>query len=297
MTRAPWYLGPLGHLRELPVPNPGITDTVTRYGGIHQGISGARTVDITGHRGSYVLEWTSLLPEEFDYLRALHLQLIPGPYRIIDPRYKNRLSVQSSTMHAVRGHPTSPMRALGVTVPQSAAFQWVNDWPEEVTLGTRSLRVFNYLTGGAQLYPLRLDLGYFVPVFPGETVTFSVYARTEASESHCSLAMDFLDDQLVDIGDSAYPKFTLSQEWQRISVSAVVPGDCVAVSPKITPGQWNTPGDEAEPIRLAAPQVESGDTPTSWQLGGGAKTVGIESLSSSSPQYPYQDCTLTLVEL
>lgn len=297
MTRAPWYLGPLGHLRELPVPNPGIEDTVTRYGGIHQGLSGARTVDITGQRGGFTLEWTALLSDEFDYLRALHLQLIPGPYRIIDPRYKNRLSAQSSSMQSVRGHLTSTARALGVTVYQNTSFQWANDWPEELPLGIRSLRIYGYPTGGAQLYPMRFDLGYFVPVFPEETVTFSIYAKSESPESHCAMGMNFLNDQLEDIGESDYPRHVLNQEWQRISVTATVPAGCVAVSPKVTPGQWNAPGDEAEPLRFAAPQFESGNTPTPWQLGGGAKVVGIETLTSSSPQYPYQDCTLTLVEL
>lgn len=296
MTRAPWYLGPLGGLRELPVPNPGIEDTVTRYGGIHQGLSGARTVDVTGHRGAFTFTWNFLLPDEYNYLRALHTRLIPGPYRLIDPRFKNRLSTQSTAMSARANTGIAITRGLGLAFIGTINSRWEDDWPAEAGFGVRSLRFTGYQTGGEFLSVVRFDNGYHLPVFDKETVNFSVYAKTEASSSHCSLSLDFYDKSLNRLEGDFIETFELSDTWKRIHIATDVPPNCVAVAPNILLGRWDTPGDTAEPLLFAAPQFEAGLTPTAWEIGGGALTVSIESLTSSSPQYLYEDCTLTLVE-
>lgn len=296
MKRATWYLGPLGGLRELPVPNPGFDDTVTRYGGVHQGLSGARTVDVTGYRSSFTFSWNNLLPDEFNYFRALHSRLIPGPYRLIDPRYKNRLSTQSSTME-VRPHKgAARVRGLGISLGGVVNYQWASDWPSEAGPGARCVRFSGYETGGSALAYARFDNGVFAPVFDSETLTFSVYAKSEAASSHCTLAIDLYDKELGRLDGGPSEVFELTDSWQRISLSTDVPPGCAAVSPIILFGRWNSPGDVAEPLLFAAPQLEEGVAATGWELGGGAKTVAIESLSSSSPQFLYEDCTLTLVE-
>src|SRR5690606_40132859 len=66
-----WYLGPLGKLRGLVCPERGMSDTSTRYGGIHQGLTGARTMDITGHRREYEFEFVYMDKQDFAWLNAL----------------------------------------------------------------------------------------------------------------------------------------------------------------------------------------------------------------------------------
>ena len=53
-----WYLGPLGDLRPLVCPEPDLSATQVRYGGLHQGLSGARTLDVTGHKAEYEFNTT-----------------------------------------------------------------------------------------------------------------------------------------------------------------------------------------------------------------------------------------------
>src|SRR5688572_21324044 len=96
-----WYIGALGALRRLPVPDPGIRMSPVVYGGIRQGLSGARTLDVTGVRMGYDMEFTGLEPDEWMHLEALRTRLIPGPHRLLDPLRRNRLSVEAAAVRVV----------------------------------------------------------------------------------------------------------------------------------------------------------------------------------------------------
>src|SRR5690554_2646520 len=93
-----WYLGPAGALQELTCPEPNIKANLVRYGGVHQGLSGARTVDVTGHRYEYAFDWDYMEQAEWAWLEAMHLRHVPGPFRLLNPLKKNRLAPQSSAM-------------------------------------------------------------------------------------------------------------------------------------------------------------------------------------------------------
>ncbi len=297
MSYVSWFLGPLGDLRELVCPEPGITDTVTRDGGVHQGLSGARTYDVTGHRSQYQFMFDYLSPEEFGWLRAMHTGMVPGPYRLLDPRFKNRLSTQSTAMTPVAASPEADIRkGLGFSVSTVVTREWAYDFPADVPYGSRSTRVSNYPVSSGVLHVGRFDYGYTTPVFDREEVTFSIYAKTDVAGATQPfyLIFDYFDRDLNQIGATPWELRTATDSWQRFSLTITAPADCVSVMPAMAFGEVN--GTTSHPLLFAAPQLESGPIATDWEMGGGAKTVHIDALTTSSPRFPLTDCSLTLAE-
>ncbi|HVV11574.1 hypothetical protein [Amycolatopsis sp.] len=280
MSKATWYLGPLGDLRALTCPEPGIKDTVVRFGGVHQGLSGARTVDVTGHRSELSFDWKYMEKAEWKWLKALHTRHIPGPFRLIKPTGVNRLSLQASSCY-----PLPTTNGLGVYNTVSNV-EWALDWPADADPGYRSLRLSSF--AASQI--LRWDFSGQTPVFPGETITASLYAKTETAGQTFSLTVDYYDRTGAQTSSAPWVSCTPTTDWQRFNVTTTVPeGTASVVFALIT-------GDFVGPVRIAAAQLESGSAPTDWEQGGSAPTVHIDQLETSSPLFPLTDCSMTLLE-
>lgn len=268
-----WYLGPLGDLRALTCPEPGITATLVRYGGLHQGLSGARTVDVTGHKYDYSFEWRWLDASEVAWLEALHTRHIPGPHRLLTPLRRNRLSTQAAVL--------SPS---ALAVP-TAARSWVADWPTAAGPGARSLR----LTGwGAEQNTVTLDPVIRCPVFPEETITASTYLKADAAVS-ARIGLEWFDRTGALVGTN-FNTTNITTSWQRFSMFRAAPVGAVSVTMQFR-GQTYT-----SPVQLAAPQVQAGNAPTAWELGGGAPVVHVDQLTTTSPRFPLHDCSMTILE-
>ncbi|GGM64820.1 hypothetical protein GCM10012275_39270 [Longimycelium tulufanense] len=289
---ATWYLGPRGALRALPAPEPGVVATLTRHGGVHQAISGARVMDVTGHRHEYTLTWNYLEEHEWQWLQALHTRLVPGPHFLVNPLRTNRLSVQSSTGKGVL---TAPGAAGGTrsTAPGFMASNphWmpVRDWPEGAgPLGSHCIHHPGHTRGGAHV--VRFD--YYTggtPVFAGEALSASIYLKAE-DRRPLSLVVDWYDSAGQQTGASEVRTIRLTSAWTRWLHKATVPeGTATAVFALIVP---------ADPTAFffAAPQLQSGPLATSWEIGGGTARVVVDQLQTSSPRYPLTDCSLTLLE-
>lgn len=281
MSDATWYLGPLGDLRALTCPEPGISTSEVRYGGVHQALSGARTMDILGHRSEYTFEWTYMEPAEWTWLRALHTRHVPGPFRLINPMRKNRLTPQASAVTP------APQTSIGVHV-LNGTWDWVWDWPTEAGPGARALSLPSWGTGNAVV---RFDWNKPIALFPNETVTFSAYVKADG-DTNVRLVIDFFDRYGKHITSSPQQTRTVTTEWQRVSLThSVADAEIAGAAPAILTAPQGTPG-----IRLAAPQFESGSAATAWEQGGAAPVVLIDQLETSSPRFPLTDCTLTLLE-
>lgn len=280
MSNATWYLGPLGDLRALTCPEPDIKDTIVRFGGVHQGLSGARTVDVTGHRSELEFEWKYMEKAEWKWLQALHTRHIPGPFRLIKPTGVNRLSLAASSCKAV---PST--QGLGVYTTVNTVERAV-DWPAEADPGYDCLRVTVFSTSQV----IRWDYSTQTPIFPGETVTGSFYGKGEAAGQTFNLTMDYYDRTGTQTGSAPWQSKTLTTGWQRFSITATPPAGTAAVVMAVVTAAYVTP------MRFAAAQLETGSTPTEWEQGGYAPTVHIDQLDTSSPQFPLTDATLTLLE-
>ena len=278
-----WYLGPLGKLRGLVCPERGMSDTSTRYGGIHQGLTGARTMDITGHRREYEFEFVYMDKQDFAWLNALHNRMVPGPFYLIDPRYKNRLSPQATSLRS-----TYNAANLGLQVSMGVARDLTRDFPDDILYGTHSLAATSF----AENQTITTDAGALTPVRDGETITGSWYARAvgEDPSQAVSLSFEWFDADRASQGVSAPQEVTLGSEWNRYSYTATVPEGVSAVVMRLTFGTYNAA------VRLAAPMIEEGGTATEWEQGKAVAMVLVDQLKTSSPLFPLTDCSLTLLE-
>src|SRR5690606_1195650 len=177
-----WYLGPLGKLRGLVCPERGMSDTSTRYGGIHQGLTGARTMDITGHRREYEFEFVYMEKQDFAWLNALHTRMVPGPFYLIDPRYKNRLSPQATSLRS-----TYNAANIGLQVNMVIARDLKMFFPDDIYYGKRCLAATSF----AEDQTIVTDAGALTPVREGETITGYWYARAVVDDPSQVVSLAF----------------------------------------------------------------------------------------------------------
>lgn len=276
-----WYLGWLGELRALPVPEPDLTTTEKRFGGVHESLNGARVVDVTGFRTEYRFSFTYLSEPEYEWLRALYLRHIRGPHYLIGPLRKNLLSPQCSTGY-VHGIQDYGWQALGLS------YDYVQDFPPTAGIpGNRTFRVLTSVASGA----LILDGGKkFVPVLPGEAVTFSAYLRADAPTT-LTMSLDQIDRSGNVVAGGATRSVNVPTTWTRFLLKHTPTVDAAAVRPV-----FSFPAAQTYNTAFAAPQVEYGALATSADLGGGSTKVLLDQITSTSPQFPYSDVTVTLLE-
>lgn len=272
-----WYLGPLGNLRELDTPEVGLTVTDVRYGGVHQALSGARTMDTTGVKQDLSLTFRLLTESDYRWLQALQTRHIPGPHRLINPLRKNRMSEYAASCNA-----TSSSRP-GLRF-SGGDWEWVQDWPTGVNWGTRSLRWVSRTASSIAAWDAELRN----PIFPLEQMTGSVYIKGESAVS-ATLRIDWYDNTLTFMSSSTTEAAAVTTSWDRYTITRTAPTDAAACRLVLSAVATTT-------MRLAAAQMESGATATTWDQGGGAPTVLIDQLPSTSPRFPLMDATVTLLE-
>lgn len=273
-----WYLGPYGDLRALDCPEVGISTPVTRYGGIHQGLSGARTVDVTGFKQSFQFEFEHLTSEQFAWMEALHLRYIPGPLFLLNPLKKNFVSREVCSL-AVG---SASVQGIG---SDTGTLSYDTSFPTGV-LGVQSLLNTGYVAGNV----VRFGQARPMAVRPSETGTFSVYLRSDSNQD-VTLVLDvFRADGTQTTSPSVVANMTST--WTRFSLTATSAADAAWVVPALV---FNM-GGTLPPFRIAAPQMERGSSATGWEMGGGSVRVLIDQLPTSSPLSPLTDATLTLLE-
>lgn len=271
-----WYLGPPGDLRALVCPERDIDITELRFGGVHQSLGGARTMDVTGIKKQYQFNWRFLDPEDYQWLRALHTRLIPGPHRLIDPLLKNRLSLGASDGNL------APHKYAFYTV---SAGQLTNqlDYPTGV-LGQRSVRWSDRTASSL----MRLDIDKGTDVFPLETVTHSVYMKGGSSVS-VDVFIAWYDKNFTFLSNSTATTHSVTTSWARYSASKTAPANAVL-------GIMSIQATATTNITVAAPQIETGSSVTAWEQGGANPLVLIDQLPAVSPRYPTSNITMTLLE-
>lgn len=272
-----WYLGPLGNLRELDTPEVGLTVTDVRYGGVHQALSGARTMDTTGVKQDLSLTFRLLPETDYRWLQALQTRHIPGPHRLINPLRKNRMSEYAASCNAVSSSRPG-LRFSG------GDWDWQNDWPSAAGFGSRSLRWYTRTASSIAAW----DAEYRNAIFPLEQMTGSVYIKGDSSVA-ATLRLDYYDNTNTFLSSSTTEAAAVTTSWDRYSITRTSPVGACAVRLVLAAVATTT-------MRVAAAQMESGATATPWDQGGGAPMVLVDQLPSTSPRFPLMDCTVTLLE-
>jgi hypothetical protein len=256
MATPTWYLGPQGDLRALTAPERDIKNSIERYGGLHQGLSGARTMDVTGHRAVYEIGFKWLEKDEWEFLRSMHLRRVPGPFRLLDPFYRNRLTPESADCKVGGG------TARGVTVTGGNTLRtW--DVPYGGTfLGGMSTKWYN--RSGLRI--MRWDLKNRTTLqYSGEIVTGSVYIKGSANAAG-SFGFDWFDRDGAQLAGSVTYTVNSTTGWARYWVSARPPAAAV------TCVMFYYTSDNAADLYFAHAQVEGSTTPElspSWTFENG----------------------------
>jgi hypothetical protein len=272
-----WYIGPPGDLRQLQCPEIDLAVSDVRYGGVHQGLRGARTMDVTGTRQDISLAFTHLDEADYRWLQALQTRHIPGPHRLISPLRKNRLSVQAASVN--------PAASVRPGVKLSAGnWEWVNDWPSAAGYGMRSIE----WSGRTASSTLKFDSVQGTPIFPLEQFTGSVYIKGSSSVS-ASLTVDYYDRYGTFLSSATPEAASVTTSWARYTITRTAPASAALAVLGVTAVATTT-------MRLAPPQFEAGASATSWDQGGGAPMILVDQLPSTSPRFPLMNCSVTLLE-
>lgn len=282
MDAATWYLGPAGNLRSLVCPERNVSMNLIRYGGVHQGLSGARTMDVTGHKYEYGFSWTHMENSEWLWLEALHTRYFPGPFWLVSP-LKAQLLTRESAALKTAVNTTHGVEGTSVT---TAA---VSDWPSGVGIATTSLAVTGTGSGGI----LTLDEGLGFPAIAGETYQVNLYVKNTVVAgltTENTFAINWLDSTGAVIGTPTQVTLGQSGSWTQVSLSSTPPAGAVTGFVKFLIKNGAT-------YRMAAPMVNIGPAILPWEIGGGASLVVVDQLATTSPRFPLTNCSMTLLEV
>lgn len=282
MNTATWYLGPVGDIRPLVCPERGISMNLVRYGGVHQGLSGARVMDVTGHKYEYSFQWTYMDYSEWIWLEALHTRYFPGPFWLINPMKANLLTRESAALKfATNG--THGIETSSLTYSTST------DWPSGVGITNQSLTIIGAGSGGV----LTFDEGLGFPPISGETYWVNLYVKNTVvagTTAENTFAINWVDSTGSVIGTPTQVTLGQSGSWTNVSLSSTPPAGAVYGFVKLLIKNGAT-------YKIAAPVVNIGSSAHTWEIGGGASKVVIDQLTTTSPRFPLTDCTMTLLEV
>lgn len=275
-----WYLGPAGDLRALVCPARDVNVSEVRYGGVHQGLSGARTVDVTGVKMQINLSMPYLEEADYLWLEAMHLRHIPGPLFLINPLKRNMLSKEASMSR------TAYFSGPGIYSPTAGYSQnW--EWEPSYPSGVPGVRSVKRIGVPATSVTLNIDDGYKIPVTVGTTYDFSAYMKADSAKT-VAFGIGWFDRNYGFLSLASSNK-SVTTSWTRFDYSATAPANAALAQPF-----WLSTSNES--FTSTALQFEVGSTPTSWQLGGGSMVVMIDQMPTISPRYPVRNSELILLE-
>lgn len=275
-----WLLGPAGDLRQLECPERNVNVTPVRYGGVHQGLSGARTVDVTGVKMQVDLTFPYLEEDDYLWLEAMHVRHIPGPVYLINPLKKNLLSKEASMSN------TSYSAGPGVYSPTAGYthnWEWENSYPSGVP-GVRAVKRTG-LPGTSVTF--NIDDSKRVPVTVGTAYDFSAYMKADSAKT-VTFGIGWFDKDAGFLSLDTSAK-SVTTSWTRFDITATAPASAALALPF-----WISTTNVS--FTSTALQFEVGSAPTTWQLGGGSMQVFIDQMPTTSPRFPLRNCSLTLLE-
>ncbi len=281
---ATWYLGWLGEMRALPTPDPDLSNIEERFGGIHQGLNGARIMDTLGTRLKYEMNLKYLTNDELAFVRALYTQMIPGPHYLINPMHKNLLSLQASANYY------TGLNDLGMSFRAELNREYANDFPTGLAVsGSRCVKATTQsIVGGGYV---RMDgQTKFTPWQAGETMTFSIYMKADVAYT-VNMIGDTVDKYGVTGTVQGPSAKNVTTSWARYSFTMTQSGTIAGLRPTLL-----FPTGTNVNVYLAAPQLEIGPTATSFKFGGGSSKVMIDQITSSSPRFPLNVVDLSILE-
>ena len=282
-----WLFGPAGDLRPLPPPDMDVVSTVDRFGGIHNGISGGRTVDTLGYKARFEFDLPYLTPEDYAWLEAVFTRQIPGNLYLINPLKKNLLSREASS-----ARPSGTNTAGVYTVPGTGGVStWVRVTDGPVAWTQRAAR----WTGMALNSRLHFDYAGRTPILDGEDITFSVYVRSNEAVTVVGYSQEYMNGQWLGTRNYTSDYELTPGTWTRVQITHT--GN-VSESEEINFGvEYRGGGTNNRAIQAMGAQAEYNSEPTEPALGGGSHRVAIEAMDTVSTRYPLHSVNLKILEV
>lgn len=290
-----WF-GVPGQMDRLPIPNAGMSDPLNRGGVDHELPNGVTTTRRTGTKRDYALSWDQLTPDQADVLVAYYAGVKPtGPYRLLDPRWRNQYGVDGSTFGAGPAH-EQPWKVSGGA--------WLNNTSMVPPAGVVNSRVMEWVPNvsgaslwhGAAVAPNRPDKRFSVPYIPGLPWVSSVYAKISSGTLDMNWA--FVANTTAGVtGLALVQTVTLTTTWTRL-LYVVPPQSVTAASSPYCTGSLQVVGVPAgRSLYFAGPMMQSQAVSAARHVVGlGAPLVGLgaDPMGSSSTVWWRRSHTLTL---
>lgn len=295
-----FYLGPLGGMVPLAVPEAGVTNSPVMMADSNRGVAGKLLTFKQGVRREWALQQAHLYQSDVSTLTGFYDGSVVQPLRIIDPLLVNRARMATSlarksalfsggtTSWTTNGGITQTLYDPGLpfvsyTDVEGRAVSFRADTAIRWTAAANKVLWPN----GSPSSTSRVD-----PVLPGETVTFSLYTRQTGSGTH-SVALNGVTATGSTAVVQSVTGLTASTSWTRRVLTYTAPEDGSVI------GVFPTLGASANSVILdiGMVQLESGDTATNWVAGYGAPEVDITSFTTTSQQYPLTTVDLVATEL
>jgi len=276
MPEEVWRIGPMWDMRQIPYIEPNVTLPKVRYGGIHQSLSGARTMDITGYRGEYGFEINWMDEVDYQFLEMLFTGQIQGPYRLLNPLKRNLLSPQATSLETSRSPKSGVILASG-----NMLRTYDNTFTTSPLAGV--------ISGWSGSAPIAFDKAKATPILVGQPVTGSIYMKS-STPTTVELRLEYWK-QGVFTGVFGVASVVTTSTWARYNITRTSLSDNRdGVVFSILPSTYPSP------LYVAAPQVEMATSPSTWQPGGGAPVVLMDQFPVESLRFPLRNVKLTLLE-
>jgi hypothetical protein len=275
-----FWLGPLGHLRQLPLLPVGGNTSATEelFGGMFEAVDGTGTLDVLGLKRSWELDWVCLAAAEIAAVHAWFHRLSRSALRIVDPRAYNRLSRDGAS-----GGSWSRATTAHTVTAGTRTFAAVTDYPADV---------LGLVDGGIAwsvplntVATLRIDATDKIPLIPNEPITVSVllkgtlggqvgvqYYDTAGAAGSTSLASS------TTLAGWAWKSHTFTPSAGQVSGSLIVTvASGAARTVTVGPALWHP-------------------TNTTWTPGTGCPRVLMPTMATRYPGLARQDPGITLRE-
>ncbi|MGH8879512.1 MAG: hypothetical protein ACRD0P_19545 [Stackebrandtia sp.] len=296
-TGAIWFGNP-GSLVRLPDPSPDVETVRTREVAVHVGVSGGRTVDVSGSGlRTFTYAFSRLTQAEFDVIDAFHAGVHgPGPFALVDPVHSNRLTTNQSSGGTVYGDTSGFATAAPGAVMVDTCTSHATGSSILWSLPARELWNLELPSGWACLP----DGTRAFPVIPGVRVNLAGWVMPYQS-TWIGWQPSFYDATGAPI--SQYPCGTdayTAHAWQHMSGYAVAPPAAAWIAPRITAVSL-TAGTGVEPAGLHIDELSMtyGNHPhgPDARPGSGIPQVAISEWTQTIPHIGHMDAKLALTEV
>lgn len=290
-----FWLGRPGALAALPHPMKGIDPTSVRGGSVAQTIGGGQVVNYTAGAGrrTYQMQWSGIAPEQYSLLEEFHAGLRgPGPYALIDPGRRNKLSADQSGTGSTTG------TVAGWTV--SGAGESLATVTTPVFRGPNALRWTLPAAPATGLLRATAPTGLPGTPWPtGQPCTFSAQLQGGSTDPIVTVAAQLVWVDAVGATISTTTGSTITTaagSWSTVSVTlGAPPAGAVAVLAGLTVTPASVTAQAF--VYIDAPLLDMSSTVRTFVAGTGVALVSFRALSQLYKTIPFNTCQATLIEV